>query len=808
MSRIATWKTFLCLAALLVWSSAARADYEAGQAAWKVGQYSEALAQWEAAAGTGDVRSMLALGRALVKGLGVPQDYVLAHKWLNLAAGRGNAEAAAEREALALKMTPQQIASAQEQARAWRPSVKAEAPKAAAKPMATASSPPAIPPPKRAIREAQALMSELGYKPGPADGAWGLRSEKAYAAFLRDAGLPPGKGLTLDGLRAMRGMAGEKAGTGNRASSTAAKGKANTAGSARTASGPAPKCTAWNTPDFFKAATPELVTRCLQGGVDVNDRGKYDNTPLHLAASYGEDPAVVVTLLRAGADPNAKNGGKSTPLHAAAWSTRHPAVIAELLKAGADLHAQDKTGSTPLHFAAHYNEIPAVVAALLKAGADPNAQAKLGSTPLHLAAHYNENLAVVTALLKVGANLRARDNYSNTPLHYAARANENLAVTAALLAAGADLNAQGAGWYTPLHYAARYNENPVVVAALLEAGADPNAKNVNDETPADLAGYFNKYPAVIAALKKAAAAHWSRTDLAQSGDCNSWLIQGDTQATLDFWKKATASKVQRCLETGANLRAQTRRGSTVLHFAALTGNAEAARALLAAGASVNARSNDGVIPLHWAAASLNVETVKLLLAAGANVRAEARKVKAPEDPILAKMWGQRGGATPLHWAISAPLGVLDITYDRAAEMRVKGGRIGPTPDEIMERWRLETAKLLITAGANINARDPKGMTPLNHAANHNSLETAKFLINAGAMLDVEDIWGHTALSRAAGETREGGAELLGALLAAGADACVLTQDGRTMLFDVMRARQSDMRGTDAWRRLQRAVQSC
>ncbi|MCY4592607.1 MAG: sel1 repeat family protein, partial [Alphaproteobacteria bacterium] len=80
---------FLCLAALLLLSSAARADYEAGQAAWEAGRHSEALTQWEAAAGAGDSRAMLALGRTFVKGLGVRQDYVLAHKWLNLAAGRG-----------------------------------------------------------------------------------------------------------------------------------------------------------------------------------------------------------------------------------------------------------------------------------------------------------------------------------------------------------------------------------------------------------------------------------------------------------------------------------------------------------------------------------------------------------------------------------------------------------------------------------------------------------------------------------------------------------------------------------------------
>ncbi len=63
---------------------------------------------------------MLALGRLYVQGLGVPQDYVLAHMWFNLAASRGEMEALKEREAVGARMMPQQVAAAQERARGWR----------------------------------------------------------------------------------------------------------------------------------------------------------------------------------------------------------------------------------------------------------------------------------------------------------------------------------------------------------------------------------------------------------------------------------------------------------------------------------------------------------------------------------------------------------------------------------------------------------------------------------------------------------------------------------------------------------------
>jgi hypothetical protein len=58
----------------------------------------------------------------------VSQDFVQAHKWLNLAAARlGTGEkekldaALRERDALAAKMTPAQIEEAQKLAREWKP---------------------------------------------------------------------------------------------------------------------------------------------------------------------------------------------------------------------------------------------------------------------------------------------------------------------------------------------------------------------------------------------------------------------------------------------------------------------------------------------------------------------------------------------------------------------------------------------------------------------------------------------------------------------------------------------------------------
>ena len=55
------------------------------------------------------------------EGKGVPQDYVRAHMWWNLAAAKGNAVAVKNRDKVAAKMTSTQIAEAQKLAREWKP---------------------------------------------------------------------------------------------------------------------------------------------------------------------------------------------------------------------------------------------------------------------------------------------------------------------------------------------------------------------------------------------------------------------------------------------------------------------------------------------------------------------------------------------------------------------------------------------------------------------------------------------------------------------------------------------------------------
>ena len=65
-------------------------------------------------------------------------------------------------------------------------------------------------------------------------------------------------------------------------------------------------CADWNTAMFFKTASTEVVTRCLEEGGDLKPRPGSGWTALHFAAAHTETASVISTLLDAGADLNAR----------------------------------------------------------------------------------------------------------------------------------------------------------------------------------------------------------------------------------------------------------------------------------------------------------------------------------------------------------------------------------------------------------------------------------------------------------------------------------------------------------------------
>ena len=76
--------------------------------------------KWLSSAEAGQVDAQYKVGLLFSTGQGgVPVDYVMAHKWLNLAAVRGSDDARRLRAELASDMSKEEIAQAQRLAREW-----------------------------------------------------------------------------------------------------------------------------------------------------------------------------------------------------------------------------------------------------------------------------------------------------------------------------------------------------------------------------------------------------------------------------------------------------------------------------------------------------------------------------------------------------------------------------------------------------------------------------------------------------------------------------------------------------------------
>ena len=330
----------LALVAILAFVSGARADYEAGAAAWEEGRHAEARKEWLAAAEAGDPRSMLALGRLYLVGVGAPQDYVEAHKWLNLAAGLGEPEAVAERDTLAQEMTAEERAEARKLARVWRPSSAREAePETASDGEADRTEAPASadPLPAGALREAQALLAALGYAPGPADGIWGNRSMAAYRTFLRDAGLPTSDEPTMEAMDILRAIA-------ERYDADAPVASPPAEDTAATAAVPADAALR-----AAKAGDIEGLAAALEGGSDPNVRDNQGWTALMHAANEGYS-LLIPALLDAGAEVDARAADGATALFIAALHG-DASIVAALMKAGADVSVRGPRGKTAVDLA-------------------------------------------------------------------------------------------------------------------------------------------------------------------------------------------------------------------------------------------------------------------------------------------------------------------------------------------------------------------------------------------------------------------------------------------------------------------------
>ena len=189
----------------------------------------------------------------------------------------------------------------------------------------------------------------------------------------------------------------------------------------------------------------------------------------------------------------------------------------------------------------------------------------------------------------------------------------------------------------------------------------------------------------------------------------------------------SAALLERLLTAGADPNAPlTRSGDTALMIASRTGKVDAVRVLLDRGAKVNAQETwGGTTALMWAVSEKHPEVVKLLVERGADVNARSYYVPSASG---------RGfeGTTP-------------VAQKPGKEFEeFASGWLTPLMFAARENG-LESARLLVKAGADIDAQAGDGKDALSLAFFDGSYDVADFLIDSHANVNQKDAQRFTPL---------------------------------------------------------------
>lgn len=261
---------------------------------------------------------------------------------------------------------------------------------------------------------------------------------------------------------------------------------------------------------------------------------------------------------------------------------------------------------------------------LLAAGADPNERDEDGK-PALIRAVEEEQIEAARTLLAHGADANLFSDGGDMALRLAVGFC-NLTMAELLLAWGAEINLRDATGETPLFrlepFVDRSPEDKAQMSDFLrEQGLDPHVEEHSPETKKAIFRLLLEHGAEVNLLNEEGTSMLSYA--AGTGDLE---------------------KVHWLLEAGADPNLCDASGDTPLMWAAEGGNPAVIQRLIEAGANVNARAADiGYTPLIWAAQFGDAAAVKILLAAGANptVRdswGQTARDKCPHKPDMAALF--------------------------------------------------------------------------------------------------------------------------------------------------------------------------
>jgi ankyrin repeat protein len=501
-----------------------------------------------------------------------------------------------------------------------------------------------------------------------------------------------------------------------------------------------------------------LAGACLLGGLVLAQSATVTE-----AARRGDREAVRA-LLKAGADVNAAEGDGTTALH---WAARSgdADLVQMLVSAGANVRATTRLGAyTPLMMAAQAGH-SAAVAALLAGGADVEARTTTGTTPLMFAAQSGDT-RTATMLVEGGAKVDARESaMEQTPLMFAA-ANNRTDVVKLLIARGADkaatskvtdLNKLSMGGFgggrrgtggaptdgnRPVDVAGvtrqyRYNElvgstggiTPLQVAArqgfletvkaLVEAGADVNQRNPGDQSTALVVATVNGHFDVGVYLLDHGADPNLATDNGLAplyGTLNvQWAPKANYPQPRAYLQQSVTHVefMKRLLAKGADP------------------NGRLVRKIWYSGYNFDLAGIDevGATPFWRAAYGGDLEAMELLLAAGADPLIPTTK-PAGRPPTGD---GDRFTVRDVSGLPPVPVGGPGVTPLHAAAGAGYAEGFAANSHRYAPSGLLATVKFLAErTGADVNAVDHEGNTPLHNAAARGDVAMIEYLVSKGA----------------------------------------------------------------------------